>query len=179
MAEEKKSRRSRREKPARSRRGKGKQAAPEASSPAPAAPPPAGHSPTAGEGPEAATGEEDGKLSFDPAIISEIAIREASDVEGLVELTGGWRSKGVQVAEAGDLDGEGYTVDLRIAVEYGVNCVALAETLRSRIARAVRRMTGRPIAAVNIHVTAIRDRGARGEQQEESEKIDEEHGIDF
>ena len=126
-----------------------------------------------------------GEVEFDPGIISDIAIREASEIEGIAELTGGWRTKGVTVGEVAE-DGEsgedgaaGYILDLRIAVEYGVNCVALAETIRSRIGDAIRRMTGRETVAVNVHVTGLREKGLREEPHEESAPLGEEHGIDF
>ena len=126
-----------------------------------------------------------GEVEFDPGIIADIALREASVIEGIAELTGGWRTKGVSVGEApveggaGDGGEPGYVVDLRIAVEYGVNCVALAETIRNRIGNAIRQMTGRQTVAVNVHVTGVRDRGMREEPHEETGPLGEEHGMDF
>ena len=121
----------------------------------------------------------DGSLDFDPAIITEIAMREASEIEGIAELTGGWRTKGVQVGESSEGGEEGYVLDLRIAVEYGVNCMALSETIRSRIAGAILQMTGRKTKVINVHVTAIREKGHREEHHEEGPSLGEEHGIDF
>jgi uncharacterized alkaline shock family protein YloU len=125
------------------------------------------------------TDPSDGSLAFDPSIITEIAMREASEIEGIAELTGGWRTKGVQVGESSEDGAEGYVLDLRIAVEYGVNCVALSETIRSRIAGAILQMTGKKTKAINIHVTAIREKGLREEHHEEGPSLGEEHGIDF
>lgn len=127
-------------------------------------------------GPEGAL---DGSLDFDPGIITEIAMREASEIEGIAELTGGWRTKGVQVGQSTEEGDDGYILDLRIAVEYGVNCVALSETIRSRIAGAILQMTGRKTTAINVHVTGIRERGLREEHHEEGPSLGEEHGIDF
>ena len=129
--------------------------------------------------PSKADGASEGSLDFDPAIITEIAMREASEIEGIAELTGGWRTKGVQVGESNEDGKEGYVLDLRIAVEYGVNCVALTETIRARIAGAILQMTGRKTKAINVHVTAIRERGHREEHHEEGPSLGEEHGIDF
>lgn len=124
-------------------------------------------------------------MEFDLGIISDIAIREASEVEGIAELTGGWRTRGVTVGES-DEGEPGYVIDMRIAVEYGVDCVALAETIRSRIGNAVHQMTGRQAIAVNVHVTGIRESGreetlgkAGEELGEETGPLGEEHGIDF
>jgi uncharacterized alkaline shock family protein YloU len=174
LADERKSKRSRKtartELPAASRKGEpaakvSKQAG-DAKAPAP----------TAKTKPDGAS---EGSLDFDPAIITEIAMREASEIEGIAELTGGWRTKGVQVGESNEDGEEGYVLDLRIAVEYGVNCVALTETIRARIAGAILQMTGRKTKAINVHVTAIRERGHREEHHEEGPSLGEEHGIDF
>ncbi len=119
-----------------------------------------------------------GELKFGPNIITEIAVREVSEVDGVAELTGGWRTKGVQVTEVEGEEGV-YVLDVRVAVEYGVNCVALAESIRSRIADAVGRMTGQSARAINVHVTGIRDKGHREEPHEEGVPLGEEHGIDF
>lgn len=122
--------------------------------------------------------QETGELKFGSNIITEIAVREVSEVEGVAELTGGWRTKGVQVTEVEGEEGV-YVLDVRVAVEYGVNCVALAESIRARIAEAIGRMTGQSARAINVHVTGIRDKGHREEPHEEGVPLGEEHGIDF
>ncbi len=140
---------------------------------------PAPEGPTPGEGEVAAPGPPStGELKFGPNIITEIAVREVSEVEGVAELSGGWRTKGVQVTEVEGEEGV-YVLDVRVAVEYGVNCVALAESIRSRIADAIGRMTGQSARAINVHVTGIRDKGHREEPHEEGVPLGEEHGIDF
>ncbi|MHC4202766.1 MAG: Asp23/Gls24 family envelope stress response protein [Planctomycetota bacterium] len=120
----------------------------------------------------------DGEPSSDAAAISEIAVREAGEIEGVAELTGGWRTTGVRVTEPEGENG-GYVIDLRLAVEYGVDCVALAETIRSRIAGAIHRTAGRETRAVNVHFTGIRDKGLPEETHEEGAPLGEEQGIDF
>jgi uncharacterized alkaline shock family protein YloU len=119
-----------------------------------------------------------GELKFGPNIITEIAVREVSEVEGVAELTGGWRTKGVSVLEVEGEEGV-YILDVRVTVEYGVSCVALAESIRSRIVEAVERMTGQTVRTINVHVTGIRDKGHREEPHEEGVPLGEEHGIDF
>jgi len=123
-------------------------------------------------------GQSTGELKFGPSIITEIAVREVSEVEGVAELTGGWRTKGIQVTEVEGEEGV-YVLDVRVAVEYGVNCVALAESIRGRITEAIGRMTGQSARTINVHVTGIRDKGHREEPHEEGVPLGEEHGIDF
>lgn len=120
----------------------------------------------------------DGEPGSDAGTISEIAVREAREIEGVAELTGGWRTEGVRVTEPEGEDG-GYVVDLRLAVDYGVDCVALAETIRSRIAEAIHRVAGRETRAVSVHLTGIRDKGSPEEPHEEGAALGEERGIDF
>jgi uncharacterized alkaline shock family protein YloU len=120
----------------------------------------------------------DGGPGSDAGTISEIAVREAGEIEGVAELTGGWRTKGVRVTEPESENG-GYVIDLHLAVDYGVDCVALAETIRSRIARAIRRTAGRETRAVNVHFTGVRDKGSPEEPHEEDAALGEERGIDF
>ena len=73
----------------------------------------------------------------------------------------------------------GYVVDLRLAVEYGVDCVALAETIRSRVAGAIHRTAGRETRAVNVLFTGVRDKGSPEQPHEEGAALGEEQGIDF
>ena len=119
-----------------------------------------------------------GELKFGPNIITEISVREVSEVEGVAELTGGWRTKGVSVVEVEGEEGV-YIVDVRVSVEYGVSCVALNQSIRSRIVEAVERMTGQTVRTINVTVTGIRDKGHREEPHEEGDPLGEEHGIDF
>ncbi len=120
----------------------------------------------------------DGEPGSDAGTISEIAVREAGEIEGVAELTGGWRTKGVRVTEPEGEDG-GYVVDLRLAVEYGVDCVALAETIRSRVAGAIHRTAGRKTRAVNVRFTGVRDKELPEEPHEEGAALGEGNGIDF
>ena len=131
--------------------------------------------------------EGSGRLTFDPTIITEIAQREAKEIEGVAELTGSFidglrrgSSRGVAVTEVGEGGEDAYDLTLRLSVEYGANCVAIAETIRERVADAVKRMTGRKVRRIDINVTGIAvRREERGESPEEAGEMSEEHGIDF
>ncbi len=145
--------------------------------------------------PEEETGEievaqpsepEEGRLSFAPTIITDVVQRAAREIEGVVELTGSFidnlrpgSTRGVAVTEVGEGDAGHYDLSLKLSVEYGTDCVAIAEAIRERVADAVQRMTGRDVRRIDIHVTGIASRREEGRPSEDAGEISEEHGIDF
>ena len=131
--------------------------------------------------------EGSGRLTFDPNIITEIAQHEAKEIDGVAELTGSFidglrrgSGRGVAVTEVGEGGEEVYDLSLRLAVEYGANCVAISEAVRERVAVAVKRMTGRKVRRIDVHITGIAvPRGEGRGRPEEAGELGEEHGIDF
>ena len=55
--------------------------------------------------------------------------------------------------------GEGLRIDLHVVVEYGLNLAEVAATVRSRVAYEVERLTGLPVAAVEVHIEDVRQLG--------------------
>ena len=53
-------------------------------------------------------------------------------------------------------DAGGLTIDLHVVVEYGLNLAEVASTLRSRVAYEVERLTGLPVASVEVHIESVR-----------------------
>ncbi|MGZ8783278.1 MAG: Asp23/Gls24 family envelope stress response protein [Gaiellaceae bacterium] len=51
---------------------------------------------------------------------------------------------------------DGLRVDLHVVVEYGLNLAEVAATIRSRVAYEVERLTGLPVAAVEVHIEDVR-----------------------
>ena len=51
---------------------------------------------------------------------------------------------------------EGLRVDLHVVVEYGLNLAEVAATVRSRVAYELERLTGLPVAAVEVHIEDVR-----------------------
>ena len=51
---------------------------------------------------------------------------------------------------------EGLRVDLHVVVEYGLNLAEVAATVRSRVAYEIERLTGLPVAAVEVHIEDVR-----------------------
>jgi uncharacterized alkaline shock family protein YloU len=51
---------------------------------------------------------------------------------------------------------EGLQIDLYVVVEYGLNLAEVAAAIRSRVAYEVERLTGLPVAAVEVHIQDVR-----------------------
>jgi uncharacterized alkaline shock family protein YloU len=51
---------------------------------------------------------------------------------------------------------EGLRIDLHVVVEYGLNLAEVASAVRSRVGYEVTRLTGLPVAAVEVHVDDVR-----------------------
>lgn len=52
--------------------------------------------------------------------------------------------------------GEALAIDLHVVVEYGLNLAEVAATVRSRVTYEVERLTGLPVAAVEVHIEDVR-----------------------
>jgi uncharacterized alkaline shock family protein YloU len=63
------------------------------------------------------------------------------------------RREGVVVAG----DAQGLRLELHVVVAYGLNLAEVAATVRSRIAYEVERLTGLPVAAVEVVVEDVRE----------------------
>ncbi len=53
-------------------------------------------------------------------------------------------------------DAQGMRIELHVAVEHGLNLAEVAATVRSRIAYELERLTGLPVAAVEVVVEDVR-----------------------
>ena len=51
---------------------------------------------------------------------------------------------------------EGITIELRVVVEYGLNLAEVASTLRNRVQYEVERLTGLPIAEVDVRIQDVK-----------------------
>ena len=51
---------------------------------------------------------------------------------------------------------EGLVIDLYVVVEYGLNLAEVASTVRSRVGYEVGRLTGLPVAAVEVHIEDVK-----------------------
>ena len=51
---------------------------------------------------------------------------------------------------------EGLVIDLYVVVEYGLNLAEVAATVRARVQYEVERLTGLPVASVEVHIEDVR-----------------------
>jgi len=104
-----------------------------------------------------------GSVRISDDVVAVIAGLAASEVEGVVGMSGGLvgdigemlgkrsLSKGVKV-EVGDREA---ALDLFVILEYGIRIPEVAQRIQENVKRAVESMTGLNVVEVNIHVQAI------------------------
>ena len=67
-------------------------------------------------------------------------------------LPGDRTTRGVEVSG----DERGLSIALHVVVEHGLNLAEVAATVRNRVAYEVERMTGLELAAVEVHIEAVK-----------------------
>ncbi|CAM3793659.1 Asp23/Gls24 family envelope stress response protein [Alicyclobacillus pomorum] len=104
-----------------------------------------------------------GKIQIADEVIQVIAGLAASEVEGVVEMSGGGftdnllgrknLSKGVKVS-FGDED-KTCIIDLSVVLDFGINIPDVSMQIQEHVKQAVESMTGLDVVQVNVHVSAI------------------------
>jgi uncharacterized alkaline shock family protein YloU len=105
---------------------------------------------------------ERGTISVSAAAAADLVAHTAARCYGVVGLASRNRvgrmlgreraASAVAVAQ----DERGIHVDLHVVVEYGLNLAEVAATLRSQVAYELERLTGLPVAAVDVHIENAR-----------------------
>jgi uncharacterized alkaline shock family protein YloU len=96
-----------------------------------------------------------------PDAIAQIVGHTAAECYGVVGMAGKGlkrlliRDKLTQGIEVSSTP-QGLRVDLHVVVEYGLNLAEVAATVRSRVAYELERLTGLPVAAVEVHIEDVR-----------------------
>ena len=105
-----------------------------------------------------------GKISISSDVIASIVAHTTAEAYGVVAMSSRGRvrrllsrdragqAKGIQVGRSD----AGVTIDLRVVVEYGLNLAEVASTVRNRVAYEVERLTGLPVASVEVHIQGVR-----------------------
>jgi uncharacterized alkaline shock family protein YloU len=103
-----------------------------------------------------------GRVAITRDAVAQIVGMTAAECSGVVGTPRGGKlgrlrgldrtTRGVEIA--GD---EGrLTIGLHVVVEHGLNLAEVASTVRNRVAYEVERMTGLEIAAVEVHIEAVK-----------------------
>ena len=99
-----------------------------------------------------------GSITISRDVVAEIVAETAERCYGVVGLAPGsridklLRRDGVHVGG----DAVGVQIGLNVVVEYGLNLAEVASTVRSQVAYEVERLTGLPVASVEVVVQNVR-----------------------
>ncbi len=103
-----------------------------------------------------------GRVAITDDAIAQIVGLTAAECYGVVAMTAPGRigkllardplTRGVEVAGSE----RGLSIALHVVVEHGLNLAEVASTVRNRVGYEVERMTGLPIAAIEVHIDDVR-----------------------
>ena len=103
-----------------------------------------------------------GRITISSEAVAQIAGHAAAESYGVVGMVRRGRvprllardrvTQGIAVHRSD----EGLVIDLHVVVEYGLNLAEVAATVRSRVGYEVGRLTGLPVAAVEVHIEDVR-----------------------
>ena len=105
-----------------------------------------------------------GRISISNNEVAHIVARVAAEAYGVVGTAS--RVKGVgrlltrdrwkQGITVGGGAEQGVTIELNVIVEYGLNLAEVASTVRNRVRYEVERLTGLPVASVEVRIRDVR-----------------------
>jgi uncharacterized alkaline shock family protein YloU len=101
-----------------------------------------------------------GRITITADAIAQIVGHTAAECYGVVGMAGRGRMgkllardrRGIAVRGTD----EGLELELHVVVEYGLNLAEVAATVRSRVAYEVGRLTGLPVASIEVHIEDVR-----------------------
>ena len=105
-----------------------------------------------------------GRITISTGAIGQIVSQTAARCYGVVGIGTGARAKvgrllprsrgthGITVSG----DGDSVSLDLHVVVEYGLNLAEVGSTLRNRVQYEVERLTGLPVAEVEVRIQDVK-----------------------
>ena len=104
-----------------------------------------------------------GRISISHEAVAHIVGRVAAEAYGVVGmaprsprerlLTRDRLRQGITVGGSAE---EGVTIELSVVVEYGLNLAEVASTLRNRVRYEIERLTGLPVAEVDVRIEDVK-----------------------
>lgn len=124
-----------------------------------------------------------GSVKIADEVVELIAGMAASEVEGVAELSGGFvgdlanmltRSKNFSKGIKVEIGEQETTVDLFLAVEYGVSIPTVAGKVQEVVKEAIEGMTGLKVLQINVHIQGIAFKtAAEDKENKETREITE------
>jgi uncharacterized alkaline shock family protein YloU len=103
-----------------------------------------------------------GRITISSEVVAQIVGHTVAECYGVVGMSARGRvgrllarDRLTQGVDVGETDGR-VTIDVGIVVEYGLNLAEVAATVRSRVRYEVERLTGLPVASVEVHIRDVR-----------------------
>ena len=109
-----------------------------------------------------------GRITISPDAIAQVVGRVAAECYGVVGMSlrtpGPARERVTRLLPKGKPgrgivvrnEGGAVALDLYIVVAYGLNLAEVADTVRSRVSYEVGRLTGLPVASVDVHIQDVK-----------------------
>ena len=103
-----------------------------------------------------------GRISISHEAVAHIVGRVAAEAYGVVGMAPRnprdrlMRDRLRQGITVGGTDAGGVTIELSVVVEYGLNLAEVASTLRNRVRYEVERLTGLPVAEVEVRIQDVK-----------------------
>jgi uncharacterized alkaline shock family protein YloU len=101
-----------------------------------------------------------GRISISHEAVAHIVGRVAAEAYGVVAMAPRNprervlpRNRGISVGGSAE---DGVTIELSVVVEYGLNLAEVASTLRNRVRYEVERLTGLPVADIEVRIQDVR-----------------------
>ncbi len=96
--------------------------------------------------------------------MAQIVARTAVECYGVVGMVARGRERVAKLLPRGralqgitvSSNGNGVEIDVHVVVEHGLNLAEVANTVRSRVAYEVERLTGVPVASIDVHIEDVR-----------------------
>src|SRR5919202_1300615 len=99
-----------------------------------------------------------GRLTVSREVVADVVAETAARCYGVVGLSTGSRVGRMLRREGVTVGGDsgGVRIELWVVVEHGLNLAEVAATVRSQVAYEVERLTGLPVASVEVVIQAVR-----------------------
>ena len=101
-----------------------------------------------------------GRITISTEAVAQIVGHTAAECYGVVGMAGRGRMGKLLARERRGIvvrgTDNGLELELHVVVEYGLNLAEVAATVRSRVAYEVLRLTGLPVASVEVHIEDVR-----------------------